>query len=50
MKDRSELEILYGFIANLRQRHLTLHHDQTIPVPHGQSLAYADALLSLIHI
>ena len=45
MKNRSELEILYGFISNLRQRHLALYRNQTTAIPQGQSLAYADALL-----
>lgn len=45
MQTPSELETLYRFISGLRQRHLELHHDSESAIPHGQSLAYADALL-----
>jgi len=45
MESTQAIETLYDFISNLRQRNLQLHSDNNKPIPHGQSLAYADALL-----
>jgi len=45
MESRQVTGELYDFISNLKQRNLQLHTGNNKPVPNGQSLAYADALL-----